>query len=222
MCWRIAGSRFLPSAPEIEVCGDDLVNVKFGSTGEAAAVAEALRRETGLLEIVPGIDSVVVQFDAASIDGVEVERQVRSIIEAGVGPIESAGELIEIPVVYGGEAGPDFDAVCQRTGLTPDELIALHTGREYLVDLVGFTPGFAFIGGLDSTLNVPRRTEPRQQVAPGSIGIADGRTGLYALPVPGGWQLIGRTDAELFNADRDPPNLLGVGDRVRFVAVPAP
>ncbi len=212
----------MPSPPEIELCGDDLVNVKLGDTGEAAAIAEALRRETALQEIVPGIDSVVVQFDAAGTDGDEVERQLRAIIEAGVARIEPAGELIEIPVIYGGAAGPDFDDVCQRTGLTPDELVAMHTGREYLVELVGFTPGFAFIGGLDEALNVPRRTEPRQQVAPGSVGIADGRTGLYALAVPGGWPLIGRTDAELFNADRDPPNLLGVGNRVRFVAVAAP
>ncbi len=212
----------MPSSADIEVCGDDLVSVKLGSTAAAAALAEALRRETKLMEIVPGIDSVVVQFDATRVDGDEVERQLRSIIAAGVGDIEPVGELVEIPVVYGGEAGPDFDDVCKQTGLMPDELIELHTGRDYLVELVGFTPGFAFIGGLDSALNVPRRTEPRQQVAPGSIGLADGRTGLYALPVPGGWQLIGRTDAELFNADRDPPNLLDVGNRVRFVAVSAP
>ena len=223
MCLKTAGSRFVPSSRPIgdaiiEVCGDDLVCVKLGDTNDAASLAEALRAATDLVEIVPGIDSVVVQFDAAQVDSATIEGQLRAIIDAGVDRIEGAGDLVEIPVVYGGAAGPDFDRVCEQTGLSPDELIALHSGCEYSVELVGFTPGFAFIGGLDDALNVPRRHEPRQQVAAGSVGIADGRTGLYALPVPGGWQLIGRTDAALFDADRDPPNLLNVGDRVLFVA----
>ncbi len=186
---------------------------------DAAALAETLREEISALEIVPGIDSVVVQFDAGELDGDAAVAQVSAVIEQGIEPIAETETLIEIPVVYGGRHGPDFDEVCELTGLGVEELIALHTGREYVVELVGFTPGFAFVGGLDERLNVPRRAEPRQQVPAGSVGIADDRTGLYALPVPGGWSLIGRTNAPLFDPSAEPLNLLQVGSRVRFVSV---
>jgi KipI family sensor histidine kinase inhibitor len=204
---------------DINVCGDDLVTVKLETTRKAAALADALRDEIDALEVVPGIDSVVVQFDAARFDSDAVERQVRAVIDSGFKPFEAGDSLVEIPVVYGGDSGPDFDDVCEQTGLSASDLVALHTSREYTVDLTGFTPGFAFVGGLDDRLNVPRRKQPRQQVPAGSIGIADGRSGVYALPVPGGWQLIGKTSVELFNPDNDPPNSLATGTRVRFVAV---
>ena len=103
--------------------------------------------------------------------------------------------------------------------MTEDEIVALHTGAEYSVDMIAFTPGFAFIGGLDKRLNVPRRELPRQRVPAGSVGIADGRTGIYALPSPGGWTLIGRTPYPLFDPMADDPFRLQAGTRVRFVAV---
>ena len=106
-----------------------------------------------------------------------------------------------------------------QTGLLQKELIALHTGQEYRVDMLGFTPGFAYIGGLDAALDVPRLPQPRMHVAAGSIGIADGRTGVYALPGPGGWPIIGRTSLTLFDALSDQPFLLQAGYRVRFTAV---
>lgn len=206
---------------EVRVCGDDLLSILLEDASDASAVAETLREELSALEVVPGIDSVGVQFDAGVVEIDEAERQVIAVIEQGIASIEAPDKLIEIPVVYGGKYGPDFDAVCDATGLGVDELIALHTGGEYVVELVGFTPGFAFVGGLDERLSVPRRAEPRQQVPAGSIGIADGRTGLYALPVPGGWSLIGRTNAPLFDPAAEPVNLLQVGTRVRFVSVSA-
>ena len=206
---------------EIRVCGDDLLSIVLDDPEEAAPLAETLRSELHALEIVPGIDTVGVQFDASVVDSDEAERQVNAVIAQGIEPIELSDTLIEIPVVYGGKYGPDFDDVCAATGLDVDELIALHTGTEYVVELVGFTPGFAFVGGLDERLNVPRRAEPRQKVPAGSVGIADSRTGLYALPVPGGWSLIGRTNAPLFDPKADPVNLLQVGSRVRFVSVSA-
>ena len=105
--------------------------------------------------------------------------------------------------------------------MSADDVVALHTGCEYTVDMVGFTPGFAFIGGLDERLHVPRRKEPRQRVEAGSVGIADGRTGLYAMASPGGWTLIGRTPCKLFDPRVEPPFVLGAGMRVRFKAISA-
>jgi len=103
--------------------------------------------------------------------------------------------------------------------MTADELVALHTGREYRVDMLGFTPGFAFIGGLDDALNVPRRSEPRVRLEPGSVGIAGGRTGIYTLPGPGGWSIIGRTPVRLFDPASSEPFRLQAGMRVRFRAI---
>ncbi len=200
-------------------CGDDLFAVATGSPEDAQALANQLQQSGEWLDVTPGIDSVVVQFDAALRDGDEARRAIESVLEKGVEPLPPSDELVEIPVIYGGESGPDLDELAERTGLTPGEIVALHTGAEYRVDMMGFTPGFAFIGGLDERLRVPRRAEPRQRVAAGSVGIADGRTGLYAMASPGGWTLIGRTPFKLFDPDAAEPFALAPGTRIRFRAI---
>ena len=179
----------------------------------------SIKSDQTWLEAVAGIESVVVRFDAGQMDCRAAEERLAEALETDIEPVGADAELIEIPVVYGGEYGPDLEAVCERQGLTVDEAIELHTGSEYTVDLVGFTPGFVFIGGLDERLDVPRRDEPRQRLEAGSVGIAGGRTGLYALAVPGGWHIIGRTLMPLFDPWDEPPNRLSAGMRVRFVAV---
>lgn len=198
---------------------DDLISVAVATPAEGQALAEHLRNSHDWLEVVPGIDSVVVRFDAATLVGEEAARRLAEALVEGISPPESVAPLLEIPVVYGGEHGPDLDALCERFGLSRDEFIALHTDREYTVDMVGFTPGFAFIGGLDERLRAPRRDSPRQRVAAGSVAVADGRTGIYAIASPGGWNVIGRTTLSLFDPDADTPFLLAAGQRVRFTAV---
>ena len=202
-------------------CGDDLFSVTTESPQDAQALANQLRESGDWLEVIPGIDSVVLQFDAATYDENEVRQTIESVLAAGIEPLRISQSLVEIPVVYGGEYGPDLNALCEASGMSADDVIALHTGREYTVDLIGFTPGFAFIGGLDERLHVPRRKEPRQRVEAGSVGIADGRTGLYAMASPGGWTLIGRTPCKLFDPRVEPPFVLGAGMRVRFKAISA-
>ena len=204
---------------EIVACGDDLLSVGVAETPVAQRLADALKESEDWLEAVAGIESVVVQFDAAHMDCRAAEERLREALEADIEPVGGDTELVEIPVIYGGEYGPDLEAVCERQGLALEEAIALHTGSEYTVDLVGFTPGFVFIGGLDERLDVPRRDEPRQRLEAGSVGIAGGRTGLYALAVPGGWNIIGRTSMQLFDPYDEPPNRLTAGTRVRFVAI---
>ena len=208
-------------AGTIEFCGDDLLSINVASPADAQALAEALRASGDWSEVVPGIESVVVQFDATAITIEEVNKRVGELLAKGVPPLESLDVLLEIPVVYGGDFGPDFDDVCIQSGLSAEELIALHTGSEYRVDLIGFTPGFVYVGGLDDKLSVPRRKEPRQHVPAGSVGIADGRTGLYALPGPGGWPLIGRTTFILFDPAADEPFPVRAGMRIQFVAIGA-
>ena len=201
--------------------GDDLFSVTTKSPQDAQALASQMRDSGDWLEVIPGIDSVVLQFDAATYDGDDVRQTIESALAAGIEPLQISQSLVEIPVIYGGEYGPDLNALCEKIGLSADDVIALHTGREYTVDMIGFTPGFAFIGGLDERLRVPRRKEPRQRVEAGSVGIADERTGLYAMASPGGWTIIGRTPSRLFDPNAEQPFVLGAGTRVRFTAISA-
>jgi len=205
----------------VKTCGDDLLSIEFGATKDAQAFAEQLRASGEWIEVVPGIDSVVVRFDTTAITIEVASRQIAAELAKGYSPKALTDVLLEIPVVYGGEFGPDFDAICEQTGLSAAELVALHTGQEYVVDLVGFTPGFVYVGGLDDALHIPRRKQPRQRVEAGSVGIADGRTGLYALAGPGGWPLIGRTTFTLFDPQAKNPFPLRAGMRIRFIAVTA-
>ena len=206
-------------ANKIHACGDDLVSIDVSSPAEAQILAERLRATGDWLEVVAGIDAVVLRFNAASHDADIVVSKVLEIMSQNEPVVAMSPDVVEIPVCYGGEFGPDFDAVCAMLKISAEELIALHAGHDYTVDMLGFTPGFAYIGGLDERLGVPRLREPRVSIAAGSVGIADGRTGLYSLPGPGGWVLIGRTSYPLFDATADHPFALTAGMRVRFVAV---
>lgn len=203
----------------IECCGDDTLRVDIDDGSQREAVAQHLRSFGTWIECVAGMRMVVVQFDSAKVS-VEAARsrleQQLSSVPAGT---QAASPSIEIPVCYGGEFGPELQSIGEVLGLTPDALVAMHTSREHIVELVGFTPGFAYVAGLSEDANVPRLTEPRQRVEPGSVGIAGGLTGLYALAGPGGWPLLGRTPLTLFRPEQAQPLLLGVGTRIRFVAI---
>jgi len=198
---------------------DDQFSIDVASPAAAQALAGVLRESGGWSELVPGINSVVVQFDIATRDVDDVERQLRKLLLIDAPLLEKSAAAVEIPVLYGGDAGPDLDEVCAQLGLTQDEFIALHTGGEHVVEMLGFTPGFAFIGGLDKRLNVPRRDAPRTAVPAGSVAVADSRTGLYALASPGGWQLVGRTPETYFDIASSEPSRLTAGTRIRFRAI---
>lgn len=128
---------------------------------------------------------------------------------------------MEIPVCYGGEFGPDLGLVAKQAKLSPEEVIKRHSKPEYLVYLVGFAPGFPYLGGLPKELETPRHAKPRMVVPPGSVGIGGAQTGIYPLATPGGWNLIGRTPEKIFRPAEHPPVLLRAGDRVRFKAITA-
>jgi KipI family sensor histidine kinase inhibitor len=130
--------------------------------------------------------------------------------------ISPKGKIVTIPVHYGGSCGPDLQEVAEYHGLTPAEVIALHSAVTYRVYMIGFSPGFPFLGGLDPRLHTPRKKSPREKVPAGSVGIADQQTGIYSLDSPGGWRLIGRTPLKLFDLSREEPLLLGAGDQVLF------
>ncbi len=200
-------------------CGDDLVATDCADTRSAQALADHLRTSGDWLECVAGIASCVARFDLAAISPDEAEQRLASALSSAPAPRDAGADLVEIPICYGGDHGPDLDGVCELLGVSRNTFIERHTGKVYTVDMLGFTPGFAFIGGFDAAREVPRRPEPRVRLDPGSIGIAGGRTGIYTLPGPGGWQIVGRTPMRLFDAAAAQPFRLRAGMQVRFVAV---
>ena len=180
-----------------------------------ALAGEALQWR-GVHEVLPGMNNLSLLFDPAEVDAAELEMQVLSAWPQLAG-LAVEGREIRIPVVYGGEAGPDLHDVAAHTGLAPAEVVRRHSEADYVVYLLGFLPGFAFMGGLPPELATPRRAEPRVAVPARSVGIGGAQTGIYPLVSPGGWQLIGRTSLELFDPSAAEPTLLRPGDRVRFV-----
>jgi KipI family sensor histidine kinase inhibitor len=204
----------------VRSAGDDLLSVPAPSTRHAQALAASLRVSGEWLEAVAGIDSVVVRYDLSRVTRADAERRLADAGAAIRLPAETKGRVVEIPIAYGGAFGPDLEMVCEKLGMGEDEFVALHTG-EYTVDMLGFIPGFAYVGGLDKRLIVPRLPEPRQHVAAGSVGIAGGRSGIYSLPGPGGWPLIGRTSRKLFDSVANEPFTLAAGMTVIFAAVDA-
>ena len=198
--------------------GDDLLSVSVIDPQAAQRLATDLHESGDWIEAVAGIDSVVVQFDIANVLRSDAEKRLSAAAENISAAAPAQQITIEIPVVYGGEDGPDFEYVCEKLGLTGPELIEMHCG-EYVVDMLGYIPGFAYIGGLGERLLIDRLEHPRQRVPAGSVGIAGGRTGLYSLAGPGGWPLIGRTGRILFDSASDEPFTLFAGALVRFTAV---
>ena len=172
----------------------------------------------GVRECIPTYRSVLVLYDPASLWYHEVIEQLKAraaYLETSAIPVP---KIVNIPVTYGSQCGPDLEFVAEYAQLTPDEVIALHCNAEYLVYMLGFTPGFCYLGGLDERLETPRRAEPRTRIPAGSVGIAGKQTGVYPIDSPGGWQLIGQTTMRPFDPRRDPPVLIHAGDIVRFVS----
>ena len=212
----------------IRECGESMLLVELGAAIDPVINERAIllaarirsRRARGIRDVAPGYCTVGVHFDPLQTDLAALEHSIQveySAIEA----IDAiAGRpVIEIPVQYGGDGGPDLAAVAQFAGCTEEEVIARHSGVTYRVYMLGFVPGFSYMGRVDPNIAAPRHRVPRERVAAGSVGIAGGQTGVYPVDSPGGWQLIGRTDRVMFDPNREQPSLLAPGDLVRFVPV---
>lgn len=169
-----------------------------------------------VVEAIPGMNNITVVLrnpQSVALDAIERLQRWWEESEA----LEPESRFIEIPVVYGKEAGPDLGEVARHAGLSEKQVVELHASVDYVVWFLGFQPGFPYLGGLPEQLHTPRRGEPRLQVPAGSVGIGGQQTGIYPLASPGGWQLIGLTPLALFDAKREEPVLLRPGDTVRFV-----
>ena len=170
-------------------------------------------------DVIPGYSSLLIRYAPESVASSSLQRGIAKLLSEMTDAMPLPRRLVNIPVAYGGEFGPDLDEVGRRTGMVPEELVAHHTAAPYYVYCLGFAPGFPYLGGLPPSLHCPRRDEPRQSIPAGSVGIGGQQTGIYPQAGPGGWQIIGRTPCRLFNARSQAPSALSPGDLIQFTAI---
>ncbi len=213
--------------PVYRLAGDTGLLVEFGDgidpkvNAKVRSMAAAFRHKMpdGIIEIIPTYRSLLFILDPTRIH----PDQLSSMVEQHESMLDheddAEAKVVEIPVCYGGEYGPDIENVKASAGLDTQEVISLHSKPDYMIYMVGFTPGFPFLGGLAKELFTPRLTTPRIAVPAGSVGIANNQTGMYPIESPGGWQIIGRTPLTLFAPQRDNPFLYKAGDMIRFIPI---
>lgn len=209
-------------------CGDCAVTVQVGNeiseetNRKVVALMQALTEKPlpGITELVPSYSAVCLHYDPSILSYESLLEHLQCIETDTVTSDSASQRVVEIPVCYGGEYGPDLDFVAQHNGLSAEQVIDIHSGGTYLVYMLGFLPGFAYMGGMDERIATPRLTSPRAKIPAGSVGIAGGQTGIYPLASPGGWQLIGRTPVKMFSMEGERGAFaLSAGDRVRFVPI---
>ncbi len=194
---------------------DPLINIRVHGLArriQAAAVSN-------LTDLVPAYATLTVHYDPLRWRFDALARTLAALIDTEDRLETDCGSEVVLPVCYGGRFGPDLEVVATHAGLSPEAVIQRHSAAVYRVYFLGFTPGFAYLGGLDPALATARRSTPRPAVAAGSVGIAGAQTGIYPHATPGGWQIIGRMPLKLFDPDRTPPCLLAPGDVLRFSAI---
>lgn len=176
---------------------------------------------SGVVEHVPAYTTVTIYYDPLQTTYQEVGASLEELLATLNASSTTASRTVEIPVCYGGEWGCDLEFVAEHNGLSTSDVIAIHSGVDYRLHMLGFAPGFPYLGGMSERIAAPRRSSPRPRIPAGSVGIAGSQTGIYSLETPGGWQLIGRTPLQLFRPDESPPTLLAAGDLVRFRPISA-
>ncbi|MBI4964566.1 MAG: 5-oxoprolinase subunit PxpB [Desulfomonile tiedjei] len=213
--------------PVIRIVGDMAALAEYGDAispeinRKVRAVALALDREkpAGFIEVVPTYRSILIIYDPTVVN-LEGLTGVLVNLENRLDSFEIPGpRTVEIPVAYNGDFGPDIDFVAKHAGLSVADVIRIHSSQAYQIYMIGFTPGFPFLGGLPEELHTPRLDTPRPLVPAGSVGIANNQTGVYPIESPGGWRLIGRTPLTLFKPSRKDPFLYRTGDLIRFVPI---
>jgi len=216
--------------PVYRLAGDRGLLVDFGEgidpgvNEKVRAMARALEKQrlNGVMEMIPTYRSILFFYDPSLTDPETLCNSIE-IVENTLEKNENQPvTIVEIPVCYANEFGPDIENVQKAHGLTLEEIIHLHSKPEYLIYMVGFTPGFAFLGGLDERLHTPRLATPRMLVPEGSVGIANNQTGMYPIASPGGWQIIGRTPLKLFAPHRTNPFIYKAGDKIKFKPISKP
>ena len=229
---RISTELTLPEYPRILPANDSSILIEFGDSIDYSINAQVYVVQTEIersdfadeiVETIPSYSSLLVEYDIAALTYADIRDQVTALVEKTVATETMIGgqsaERHQIPVAYGGDFGPDLETVAENAGLGVEEVIAIHSGTDYHVFMLGFAPGFPYLGGMDERIACPRLSTPRTRVPAGSVGIAESQTGVYPNESPGGWQLIGRTPIALFDVSADPPAAMLPGTQVNFVPI---
>lgn len=208
--------------------GDSALVIEFGNeisvdiNKKIRKMMDDIKKENidGIVELVPTYCSLLINYDVLKIDYNTLVEKLKTFLNNNLETAE--GEevtLVEIPTLYNDEVGPDLSYVAEHNKISKEEVIKIHTGTNYLVYMLGFMPGFTYLGGMSEKIATPRLESPRLQIYPGSVGIAGKQTGMYPSMSPGGWRIIGRTPLKLYNPDSDTPVYISSGDYVRYVSI---
>ena len=214
--------------PTISPVGDCAISIDFGQVIDPKInrhirqIIEQIKdlQLDGIIELVPTYCALLVQYDVMVYSYSDICRILEPTLQESV--TDSANELVtivEIPTVYGGEFGPDLGFVASHNHISEDEVVSIHSGTDYLVYMLGFIPGFTYLGGMDPRIATPRLSSPRTLIPAGSVGIAGEQTGTYPSDSPGGWQIIGRTPVTMYDMSKKQAALLQAGDYVRYVSI---
>ena len=214
---------------EIKICtaGDSSVLIEFGReispeiNAQITAVVRLIKAQhiEGVTDMIPAFASLLINYDPRVVSYAGLRARLEKLLKLEISGETSESRIFEIPVCYGGEYGPDLQNIADHAGLTPDEVIKIHSAKDYLIYMLGFLPGFSYLGGLDDRIHTPRLANPRIRIPAGSVGIGGSQTGIYPLDSPGGWQLLGMTPVKTYDPEREVPILFEAGDYIRFVPV---
>jgi len=212
---------------KILTAGDASLLVEFGKeinpeiNRKIAATVQLMREQhiEGVVDVIPSFCALLINYDPRVIGYEEIKDRIRNLLKVEIKAGDERKKVFEIPVCYGGEFGPDIVTIAEHAGLTEEEVIEIHSSRDYLIYMLGFLPGFCYLGGLDERIFTPRLASPRLKIDAGSVGIGGSQTGIYPLDSPGGWQLMGKTPVKTYDPDREVPILVEAGDYIRFVPI---
>lgn len=212
---------------KILTAGDSSLLIEFGQeispkiNQKITSTVQLMKEQhiEGVVDIIPAFCSLLINYDPRVIGYEELKERMKNLVKVDVKSQAGKKRIFEIPVCYGGEYGPDIENIANHAGLSVDEVIKIHSSRDYLIYMLGFLPGFTYLGGLDERIHTPRLANPRLKIRAGSVGIGGSQTGIYPLESPGGWQLMGMTPVKTYDPEREVPILVEVGDYIRFVPV---
>ncbi len=211
----------------IHTAGDSSLLLQFGNAidpdinARITATVQMMREQQieGVVDLIPAFCSLLINYDPRVISYGEIRTRMERILSMEVATGERKKKIYEIPVCYGGELGPDLGAIAAHAHLSEQEVIEIHSSTDYLIYMLGFLPGFTYLGGLDERIHTPRLANPRIRIPAGSVGIGGSQTGIYPLDSPGGWQLMGMTPVRTYDPNREVPILVEAGDYIRFVPI---
>lgn len=211
----------------ILTAGDSSLLIEFGKeispeiNRKIKATVQLMKEQhiEGVVDVIPAFCSLLINYDPRVISYDEMKERMQNLVKVDAKSSEEKKKIYEIPVCYGGEYGPDIENIAANAGLSVEDVIRIHSSRDYLIYMLGFLPGFCYLGGLDERIHTPRLANPRIKINAGSVGIGGSQTGIYPLDSPGGWQLMGMTPVKTYDPDREVPILVEAGDYIRFVPI---